>query len=104
MGAGIEQNDALYRLAGNVWIGKGKTSLLILTEKGDGKDNYWYKTVLSYKASEQFTVGALAWRFHGVGPTVRYTPKKSYLTIWCMPAYDFEVNLKRIMLGLSIKI
>lgn len=104
LSAGIETNPAIYRLAGSIWFGKGKTSLLILGEKGDGKDNYWYKTVLSYKISEAFTVGAIAWRFHGVGPIVKYTPKKSDLTFWFLPAYDPEFKAKRLIVGLSVKI
>ena len=46
----------------------------------------------------------MAWRFHGIGPVIKYTPKESDLTIWVMPAYDLEVNAKRIILGLSVKI
>jgi len=102
LSTGIEHNPAVYRLGGSIWIGKGKTSLLMLGEKGDGKDNYFYKTILSYKASEKFTVGAIAWRFHGLGPVVKYT--KDDLTLWFMPAYDLEFNVQRLILGLSIKI
>jgi len=104
LSTGIEHNPAIIRFGGSIWIGKDKTSLLMLGEKGDGRDNYWYKTVLSYKASEQLTFCAMAWRFHGIGPVIKYTPKESDLTIWVMPAYDLEVNAKRIILGLSVKI
>ncbi len=104
LSTGIEHNPAIIRIGGSIWLGKGKASLLMLGEKGDGQDNYFYKTVLSYKASEQFTVCAMTWRFHGIGPVVRYTPKKSDLTIWFMPAYDPEFKAKRMMLGLSVKI
>lgn len=104
LSTGIEHNPAIMRFGGSIWLGKGKTSLLMLGEKGDGKNNYWYKTVLFYKASEQITFCATAWRFHGIGPVVRYTPKKSDLTIWFMPAYDPEFKAKKMMLGLSVKI
>lgn len=40
LSTGIEYNPAIYRFAGSVWIVKGKTSLLMLGEKGNGKDNY----------------------------------------------------------------
>ncbi len=103
-GTGIEQNHAIIRFGGNIKLSKGKTSLLMLGEKGAGKDNYLYKTVLSYKASEQFTVCAVAWRFHGIGPVVKYTPKKSDWAISFMPAYDPEFKEKRMILGLSLKI
>jgi len=104
LSAGVEVKSSIYRIAGSAWAGKGKTSLLFLWEKGDGVDNYWYKTILSYKISGEFDVNATAWRFHGVGPSIRYTPKKKAVTIWLMPAYDIEFKAKRIMLGVSVKI
>ncbi|MFZ2205383.1 MAG: hypothetical protein WAV23_02235 [Minisyncoccia bacterium] len=104
LSAGVEHNPAILRFGGSIWIGKGKTSLLILGEQGSGKDNYWYKTVLAYKTSDHLTLGAIAWRFHGVGPIVSYTPKKSNVTIWLSPAYDIESKAKRLIAGLAIKI
>lgn len=104
LSSGVEHNPAIYRFGGSIWLGRQKTSLLMLGEKGDGKGNYWYKTVLSYEFTDQFTFGAVAWRFHGVGPIVQYSPKKSDLAIWYMPAYDPEFKTKKMMLGLSIKI
>lgn len=104
VGAGIEQNSALYRFGGSFWFGHERNSLLILWEKGDGTDNYWYKTVLSHRASDKLTFGAVAWRFHGVGPIVKYTPNKSNLTFWVLPVYDFEFKAKRLVLGVSRKI
>lgn len=104
LSAGIEHNPAIYRLAGSVWFGKGKNSLLLLVEKGDGTDNYWYKFTASHQFSENFSLGARAWRFHGIGSLVNYTPKNSSLTLWLFPAYDPEFKAKRIMLGLSVKI
>lgn len=104
LSTGIEHNPTIYRFAGSLWIGKGKMSLLSLCEKGDGSDNYWYKTVAGYKHSDMWTIGAVAWRYHGVGPIVKYTPKKSDLTLWVMPAYDTESRTKRAIVGLSLKI
>lgn len=102
LSAGIEQNEALYRLGGSVWIGSGKTSLLILVEKGDGLDNYWYKSVVNYKVSEDLSVGISAWRFHGIGPVLKLAIKDLDCKVWINPAYDLEVNKTKIMLGLDI--
>lgn len=104
LSVGIEHNPALYRFAGSLWLGKGKVSSLTLWEKGDGKENYWYKEILAYKFSDKFTLAAVAWRFHGVGPMANFTPKKSIVTLWAMPAYDFEAKQARAILGISFKL
>jgi len=104
LSAGIEQNPALYRIAGSVWLGKEKNSLLLLWEKGDGANNYWYRITASHKFSEEFSLSARAWRFHGVGPIVEYTLEKSDLTFWLLPAYDLEFKAKRLIVGLAVKI
>lgn len=104
LSAGIEHNPAILRFGGSIWMGKGKTSFLALLEQGKGKDNYWYKISLTRELSETVSLGAMAWRFHGVGPIVKYTPKKSDLTFWTLPAYDPEFKAKRLMVGVSIKI
>lgn len=101
---GIEQNPALYRFGAFVWLGKGKTSFLSLWEKGDGTDNYWYNSTISYKTSEKFTFALRAWRYHGVGPVATYTVKKLDSKLWLMPAYDFESDKQRVMLGVSVKL
>jgi len=59
---------------------------------------------LSYKLSDTFTAGAVSWRFHGLEPILKFTPKKSDLTFWFLPAYDIESNSKRFITGLSVKI
>ena len=59
---------------------------------------------LSRNLSETVSIGAMAWRFHGLGPIVKYTPKKSDLTFWLLPAYDLESKAKRLMVGVAIKI
>lgn len=101
---GIEQNPALYRFLGSVWLGKGKKSFLALYEKGNGTDNYWYKITASYKFTKVFTLGARAWRYNGVGPVGTFEIKKLSSSVWVMPMYDFEAQKKRISLGVSIKL
>ncbi len=102
---GIEQNPALYRFLGSVWMGKGKTSLLALYEKGDGIGNYWYKITLGHDVTKKFSVAARAWRFNGIGPVLTLNVKKLSSSFWVMPAIDFEAQRqKRISLGISIKL
>ena len=103
LSSGVEHNPAICRFASNLWIGKNNTSLTVLLEKGSGSDNYWYKTDVSEKLSEKFTVGLMAWRFHGVGPMVKFTPAKS-LTYWIYPTYDFEYKAQRLSIGVDIPI
>lgn len=102
VGAGIEQNPALFRYTASIWLGKGDFSLFLLGEKGDGNDNYWYKSVLSYKASDNCTTGLMAWRYHGVGPFVEINIPALESKIWVNPCYDFEFNKTRIMIGANI--
>jgi len=100
---GIEHGTNDPRYSASIWTGKGKTSFLILGELGSGKDNYLYKANLFHKYSDQFTLGITAWRFHGIGPNFRFTIPKLSLTIWSMPAYDFEANKSKLMIGVSMK-
>jgi len=100
--SGIEHGTNSPRFGASIWTGTGKTSFSILGELGSGKDNYLYKANLFHKYSGQFTLGATAWRFHGIGPNFRFTIPKVSSTIWLMPAYDFEANKSKVMMGVSI--
>lgn len=102
--AGIEQGTNSPRYSASIWTAKGSTSLLVLGELGSGKDNYLYKINLFHQYSDLFTLGITAWRFHGIGPNFRFTIPKIPLTIWSMPAYDFESNTSKIMIGVTTKL
>lgn len=99
---GIEHGTNSPRFGASIWTATGKTSFLILGELGAGKDNYLYKSNLFYKYSDLFTLGVTAWRFHGIGPNFRFTIPKLSLTVWSMPAYDFESNKSKLMIGASM--
>lgn len=101
---GIEHNPALYRFLGSLWIGKGKTSLSLIGEKGDGKKNYWYKNTFKYQIDSVCSIGLRAWRFVGIGPVFQYKIEKLGITPWCMLAHDFEVREDRIALGVDINL
>lgn len=102
--AGIEQNPALYRMAGSLWAGKEKNSLLALWEKGDGNENYFYKITFTHKFSEHFSLSERAWRFHGEGVVATYSHPKSGISLWVFPSYDLESKAQRVVTGISIKI
>jgi len=102
--AGIEHGTKSPRFGASIWTSKGKTSFLILGELGSGKKNYLYKANLFHKYSDQFTLGVTAWRFHGTGPNFRFTVPRLSSTIWSMPAYDFETNKSKVMIGISVTI
>ena len=99
---GIEHGTNSPRFGASIWTAKGKTSFSILGELGSGQANYLYKANLFHKYSDQFTLGVTAWRFHGAGPNFRFTIPKLSSTIWSMPAYDFEANRSRLMIGVSV--
>jgi hypothetical protein len=100
--AGIEYGTNHPRYGASLWAGKGRTSFSILGELGSGKDNYLYKANLFHKCTDRFTYGATAWRFHGVGPNFRWAFPKLSSTIWSMPAYDFEANQSKLMIGVRV--
>jgi len=100
--AGIEHGTNKPRFGASIWTGKGKLTFSILGELGSGKDNYLYKANLFHKYSDRFTLGVTAWRFHGVGPNLRFAIPKLSSTIWSMPAYDFEANRSKLMIGVSV--
>lgn len=101
--AGIEQNPALYRLGASLFLQKEKISFQTFFEKGDGKKNYFYKSVLLFETTEKFAFGAIAWRFHGFGPICEFKLTKDY-KLFLAPVYDLESKDKRIIAGVGIKI
>jgi hypothetical protein len=103
---GLEHNPAIYRLGASIWMGSDsvKTSFTLMGEKGDGNDNYWYKAIVAHKTSGRINLGAIAWRYHGIGPFLEYKFKKSKFSTWVMPAYDAEYEMKRVIVGIKYKI
>ena len=104
LSCGFEQlNGISFRTGCSLWIGKDKTSFLFLGEKGQGADNYWYKTSLMQNLSKNFNLGVRAWRFTGIGPLVEYKTGKLISKIWAMPAYNFEASAANLVIGFDIK-
>ena len=103
IGAGIEQNTDMFRTCASLILEKGNSSFMVLLEKGDGPDNYWYKILISQKISPELTVGIMDWRYHGIGPIFKYSPPKVHgVTLWAMPAFDSRIIRQRLMIGIDI--
>lgn len=98
--AGMETADSPWRIAASLWIGKGPVSLLCLYENGGS--GYWYSVSPTVQIKKWLTVGILAKRFAGVGPLVRVSIPKTPIQIWAVPAYDFEFEQQKTLIGISI--
>lgn len=102
---GLETTPSIYRLCGSVFLAlNSKTTFFLCAEKGDGRDNWWYKTILSHCPKSRFSFGIMSWRYNGTGVFVKYTFLKDKIGLWVNPAYDFEFKTKRMTIGLDIKI
>ncbi|MBT2619406.1 hypothetical protein [Chryseobacterium sp. ISL-6] len=101
--AGIEHGQSSPRYSASVWLKKNKTTFLILGELGNGHENYLYKINIFHEFSEKFSLGIMDWRYHGLGPNLRYTIPKLQSTIWIMPAYDHEQKVFRSIMGISVQ-
>lgn len=106
LNTGFESSSTVYRFGASFWAETGDWTFLALGEKGDGDDNYWYKTDIICDLSERFSTGAIAWRYHGIGPVLKYHFKAGEYNskFWIMPAYDLEFEEARIMLGVEINL
>jgi hypothetical protein len=102
LGFGLEQNPALYRFCGSVWMGKGDFSFFTVVEKGDGTDNWWYKTNLKYSV-KKFAFGLQSWRYQVSGPLVEYSPVKA-ITLWGMFGRDLESAQQPLITGAVVGI
>lgn len=106
LSSGIENSAATpvgYRFGSSLWLEKDKNSLFSIFEKGDGKDNFFYKTTYKHKISERIHLGIVAWRFFGLGPLALYNIEKTDSSLWITPLYDFEFEVARIVIGTTIK-
>jgi len=100
--AGIENGQHIPRHSASIWLKKNNTTFLALYELGGGKDNYLYKVNVFHEFSPRISLGVMDWRYHGLGPNLRYTIIKLQSTLWIMPAYDHEERVGRCMLGATL--
>lgn len=103
--AGIESAPSIYRFCGSVFLAlSSKTTFFTCVEKGDGRNNWWYKSTLSYCPKEKFSFGLMSWRYNGTGIFLKHTFMKDKFGLWVNPAYDLEFKTERFTVGLDIKI
>jgi hypothetical protein len=101
---GLESTPSLYRFSGSIWMGNDHLAFATCLEKGDGADNWWYKSTLSYSPNKKLALGLMSWRYNGTGVFLKYNFTKPGLSLWANPAYDLEFKAKRLTVGLDIKI
>lgn len=101
---GIEQSPKLLRGGVNLSITYKKFFFFSWIEKGIGKDNYWYKSSLNYSFNKTLSLEAVAWRFNGIGLSLKVKTFKEKVTLWVFPAWDPEFHKKRISIGMDIKL
>ena len=102
--SGIETNPALWRLASSIWLGTGKFSFFAWGEKGSGADNWWYKGVISYTVSKNFSAGLMSWRYNSTGIFLKFNDQKHKIKPWINLGRDLEFKVNRLTLGLDLKI
>ncbi len=103
-GMGMEHGSDSPRYTASFSTRGEQTTLLVLGELGSGKSNYLYKMNLFHQYTDQFTLGATAWRYHGLGPNFRLLMPMLQTTLWALPAYDLDAKYARLILGVSLKI
>lgn len=102
---GIESAPSLYRISGSVFLAlNSKTTFFTCVEKGDGANNWWYKSTLAYCPKEKFSFGLMSWRYNCTGVFIKHTFLKGKLGLWVNPGYDLEFKTERLTVGLDIKI
>ncbi len=100
--AGIETGGNQFRMGSSAFIAfTPQLSFLLVTEKGHGKDNYWYHSHLM-KSYDKVSVGIMARRYNGVGPRMEVTISKE-LSFWVAPLWDFEDGKVKGVVSLVLK-
>lgn len=99
--AGIETGGNKFRMATNAFIAfKSGIHFLLVAEKGQGDNNYWYHTQIM-KSWKKISAGIMARRFNGVGPRMEVKLTKDF-TLWAAPLYDLEDEKIKGVVSLAI--
>ncbi|MDA3802662.1 MAG: hypothetical protein PF488_02055 [Patescibacteria group bacterium] len=98
---GLEQNEKPLRAGSMLCLFNTKNTFLALMEKGYGRNNYWYDITAWHRFNSDIRIGFRAWRFTGVGPIMEFSIPNSNLSLWFIPAYDFEAQDQNIVFGLN---
>lgn len=99
--AGIETGGNKFRMATSAFIAfKPGMHFLLVAEKGQGDDNYWYHTQ-AMKSWKKISAGLMARRFNGVGPRIEIKVLEGF-TLWGAPLYDLEDGKIKGVISLAI--
>ena len=79
-GAGLEQAGNPGRIGGYIWVGKKRSSLLLIGEYGGS--GLWGKLEYNYKINNMVGLGAISERFKGTGPRIQISIPHTPMTIW----------------------
>jgi hypothetical protein len=89
LSAGIETGGNNFRVGMSTFIVfRPEMSFLLIAEKGDGRDNYWYHCQLM-KSWEKISTGMMIRRFSGVGPRIEVKVYENF-SLWAAPLYDLD--------------
>lgn len=81
---GVETDENPLRAGGNLWLGKGRMSLLVLQEYGGS--GYWYRTLGTFEVKKGTLIGINSARFLGTGPYIEQ--KFGKVSVWGTYAVD----------------
>ncbi len=87
--AGIETGGNNFRMGMSAFVAfQPRITFLLVAEKGDGRDNYWYHSQLM-KNWSKVSSGLMIRRFAGMGPRVEFKIYEGF-SLWAAPLYDIE--------------
>ncbi|MCX6795600.1 MAG: hypothetical protein NT165_02670 [Candidatus Falkowbacteria bacterium] len=104
LSAGIESVSSLYRVSASIWLGNDKFSFFSCVEKGEGRDNWWYKSVANYNVNKNISLGLMSWRYNNTGLFLKYNNVRFGVSPWVNVGRDLEFGINRISYGLDIKL
>lgn len=80
LGAGLEQAEDPWRIAGSIWLGNKRWSALTILENGNS--GLFYRSQFNIKATNWLGLGGFAERFNGIGPRAEIGLKQLPLQLW----------------------
>lgn len=111
--AGVESTPELYRFGASFFMENEDTipfkekkfiqriSSENIFELGGGKNNYFYKNLLLYRATKHFYPGIIAWRYHGIGAFLQFRLCCD-MYVWTSLLYNTEISKPTIATGFKI--
>lgn len=110
---GLESSPELYRFGASIFLENEDTIPLKekkfiqrissenIFEIGGGKNNYFYKNLLLYRATKNFYPGVIAWRYHGVGAYIQF---RLFRSMYVFTSVLYNTDTKNIVNATGFKI